>query len=59
MKNICKEGSLVNIINKPKINEDPKDALLKEYLDEIKKLKELLENQNGVPLGLICFKCQF
>ena len=28
-----------NIVNKPKINEDPKDALLKEYLDEINKLK--------------------
>jgi len=24
-----------NIINKPKINEDPKDTLLKSYLDEI------------------------
>jgi len=30
------------IKNKPKINEDPKDALLKEYEDEIKKLKEML-----------------
>jgi len=28
-----------NIINKPKINEDPKDTLLKEYLNEIKKLR--------------------
>ena len=28
-----------NIINKPKINEDPKDALLKEYLNEIENLK--------------------
>ena len=28
-----------NIVNKPKINEDPKDALLKEYLNEIEKLK--------------------
>lgn len=25
------------IQNKPKVNEDPKDALLKEYADEIKK----------------------
>ena len=33
-----------NIVNKPKINEDPKDTLLKEYLDEIKKLKEILES---------------
>jgi len=30
------------IKNKPKINEDPKDALLKKYEDEIKDLKELL-----------------
>ena len=28
-----------NIVNKPKINEDPKDALLKEYLNEINRLK--------------------
>ena len=28
-----------NIQNKPKINEDPKDALLRQYQDEIKKLK--------------------
>ncbi len=31
-----------NIKNKPKINEDPKDALLREYQDEIKRLKALL-----------------
>lgn len=31
------------IKNKPRINEDPKDALLKEYEGEIKQLKELLE----------------
>jgi len=30
------------IQNKPKINEDPKDALLREYMDEIKKLKMML-----------------
>lgn len=35
------------IKNKPKINEDPKDALLREYSDEIRKLKELLERQGG------------
>jgi len=29
-----------NIKNKPKINEDPKDALLREYQDEITKLRE-------------------
>ena len=33
-----------NIQNKPKVNEDPKDALLKEYAEEIKKLKMMLEN---------------
>ncbi len=32
-----------NIKNKPKINEDPKDALLREYAEEIRKLKEMLE----------------
>jgi len=32
-----------NIKNKPKINEDPKDAMLREYQDEIKRLKEQLE----------------
>jgi kinesin family protein 3/17 len=33
-----------NIKNKPKINEDPKDALLKQYMEEINRLKKLLEN---------------
>lgn len=40
-----------NIKNKPKINEDPKDALLREYQDEITKLREqlaLLNNGTGV-----------
>ncbi len=32
-----------NIKNKPKINEDPKDAMLREYQDGIKRLKEQLE----------------
>ena len=31
-----------NIKNKPKINEDPKDALLREYQDEINRLKAML-----------------
>eukprot|EP00026_Physarum_polycephalum_P004441 Phypoly_transcript_04460.p1 GENE.Phypoly_transcript_04460~~Phypoly_transcript_04460.p1 ORF type:complete len:706 (+),score=158.05 Phypoly_transcript_04460:223-2118(+) len=36
-----------NIKNKPKINEDPKDALLREYQEEIEKLKaQLLLRQN-------------
>ena len=30
------------IKNKPMVNEDPKDTLLKEYEDEIKKLKDML-----------------
>ena len=30
------------IKNKPKINEDPKDTILREYADEIKRLKEML-----------------
>ena len=34
------------IKNKPKVNEDPKDALLKQYEDEIKQLKKMLENMN-------------
>jgi len=32
-----------NIKNKPKINEDPKDAMLREYQEEIKRLKSQLE----------------
>ncbi|CAD8189553.1 unnamed protein product [Paramecium pentaurelia] len=34
------------IKNQPKVNEDPKDALLKEQAEEIKKLRELLMKQN-------------
>lgn len=36
-----------NIKNKPKINEDPKDALLREYQDEIAKLREQLQLLNS------------
>lgn len=36
-----------NIQNKPRINEDPKDALLREYQEEITKLKEQLEALNS------------
>ena len=32
-----------NIKNKPRINQDPKDALLKQYEEEIKKLREIIE----------------
>ena len=41
------------IKNKPKVNEDPKDALLKQYEDEITKLKAMLERMNnGQPINL-------
>ena len=35
------------IKNKPRVNEDPKDALLKKYEDEIKQLKDLLAHFNA------------
>lgn len=34
-----------NIKNKPRINEDPKDALLREFQDEIARLREILEKR--------------
>lgn len=34
-----------NIKNKPKINEDPKDALLRQFQDEIARLQELLQDK--------------
>ena len=40
-----------NIKNKPKINEDPKDAMLREYQDEITKLKALLEQKGPLQDG--------
>lgn len=36
-----------NIKNKPRINQDPKDALLSQYQDEIRQLRELLEHQQS------------
>ncbi|VDN59075.1 unnamed protein product [Dracunculus medinensis] len=33
-----------NIKNKPKINEDPKDALLREYQEEIERLKAMINS---------------
>ena len=36
-----------SIKNKPRINEDPKDALLREYQEEISKLKEQLNALNS------------
>ena len=35
------------IKNKPKVNEDPKDALLKQYENEINKLKAMLQRMNN------------
>ena len=40
-----------NIRNKPKINEDPKDALLREYQDEIRKLQAMLRGEIPVEIG--------
>ena len=40
-----------NIKNKPKINEDPKDAMLREYQQEIEKLRAMVEKGGGVDFG--------
>jgi kinesin family protein 3/17 len=32
-----------NIKNKPKINEDPKDAMIREFKEEIERLRKLVE----------------
>ncbi len=37
-----------SIKNKPVVNEDPKDALLKQYEEEIQRLKEMLEKGGGM-----------
>lgn len=42
-----------SIRNRPRINEDPKDALLREYQEEIKKLRALVSGQLGTS-GLSC-----
>ena len=41
-----------NIQNKPRINEDPKDALLRQYEEEINSLKTMLEQlaKGGIPM---------
>ena len=36
-----------NIKNKPRINEDPKDAMLREFQEEIMRLKKQLQNGGG------------
>lgn len=42
-----------NIKNKPHINEDPKDALLRQYQDEIESLKKMLLGQMKIPAELL------
>eukprot|EP00919_Chromeraceae_sp_WS-2016_P000662 GHVR01001675.1.p2 GENE.GHVR01001675.1~~GHVR01001675.1.p2 ORF type:complete len:204 (+),score=44.18 GHVR01001675.1:806-1417(+) len=37
-----------NIRNKPKINEDPKDALIREFQEEITRLRRELENHGSL-----------
>jgi kinesin family protein 3/17 len=39
-------SSAKNITNKPRINEDPKDAMLREFQDEIQRLKAALMVRN-------------
>lgn len=39
-----------NIHNKPTINEDPKDTMLRQYQSEIERLKHLLESRLSSPL---------
>ena len=50
-----------NIKNKPKINEDPKDALLRAYQEEIAKLKQLLMDKmpEGISQGELSFSIIF
>ncbi|CAF1055805.1 unnamed protein product [Brachionus calyciflorus] len=36
-----------NIKNKPKINEDPKDAMLRQFQEEILRIKAILDKQGG------------
>lgn len=38
-----------SIHNKPRVNEDPKDAVLRSYRDEIERLRSLLENRPDKP----------
>jgi kinesin family protein 3/17 len=42
-----------DIKNKPKVNEDPKDAMLREFQEEIKRLKSLLDSEGGIDSGEI------
>ena len=40
-----------SIKNKPRINEDPKDALLRQFQEEIARLKKIMESKGGVRSG--------
>ena len=40
-----------HIKNQPRINEDPKDAMLREFQTEIQRLRQLLEEGSGLTLG--------
>ena len=40
-----------NIKNKPRINEDPKDAMIRQFQEEIEKLKKQLADSAGGDLG--------
>ena len=40
------------IKNKPIVNEDPKDALLRQYQLELQRLKKLLDSNDVVNVGL-------
>lgn len=40
------------IKNKPKVNEDPKDALIKEYQDKIKEMSAMLNDPSSLRLKL-------
>ena len=39
-----------NIENKPRINEDPKDAMIREFHDEITRLRAELEKYGGAQM---------
>lgn len=47
LSTLCYANRARNIRNKPCINEDPKGALLREYQEEIRKLKAILAEQIG------------
>lgn len=42
-----------DIRNKPKINEDPKDTIIKRYHDEIQQLKKIIAKEIPVPKQLV------